>query len=92
MLLLFQGRSGGRIVNIASMAGILTGLGSLQDSGYTMSKWAVVSLTRGFADMRPNPVKKYGRQLCINLLLRTRTLAVVNLIVLIASVNFAVRP
>ena len=47
-------------MNIASMAGILTGLGSVEDCGYTVSKWGTVALTRGFADMRPNPFKKYG--------------------------------
>merc|ERR1712156_480564 len=40
-----KGGHGGRIVNIASMAGLATGLGSINDVGYTAAKHGVVALT-----------------------------------------------
>lgn len=36
------------------MAGIATGLGTIQDVGYTSSKHGVVALTRSFATSKPN--------------------------------------
>ena len=44
-----KGGQGGRIVNIASMAGLLEGMRNIEEAGYTMAKSAVVSLTRSFA-------------------------------------------
>jgi len=41
-----QGGQGGRVVNIASMAGLLSGLGKFDELGYTVSKWGTVSFTR----------------------------------------------
>ncbi|XP_040582081.1 15-hydroxyprostaglandin dehydrogenase [NAD(+)] [Lepeophtheirus salmonis] len=40
---------GGRIVNIASMAGLIIGLGDADESGYTISKQGVVAFTKSFA-------------------------------------------
>jgi NAD(P)-dependent dehydrogenase (short-subunit alcohol dehydrogenase family) len=42
------------------MAGLMTGLGKLDDVGYTMAKWGVVALTRSFEDAKPNPYKLEG--------------------------------
>lgn len=36
------------------MAGLLTGLGTIQDCGYTMAKHGVVALTRSFANFETN--------------------------------------
>ena len=41
-----KGGQGGRVVNIASMAGLLSGLGKFDELGYTVSKWGTVSFTR----------------------------------------------
>jgi len=49
-----KGGHGGRIVNIASMAGLATGLGSINDVGYTAAKHGVVALTRSFETAKPN--------------------------------------
>ena len=43
---MFKGGDGGRVINIASMAGLVTGLGKFDDLGYTVSKWGTVSFTR----------------------------------------------
>ena len=43
---MFKGGDGGRVINIASMAGLVTGLGKFDDLGYTVSKWGAVSFTR----------------------------------------------
>jgi NAD(P)-dependent dehydrogenase (short-subunit alcohol dehydrogenase family) len=57
----FQGGKGGRIVNIASMAGLLEGLGTIEDSGYCMAKFGVVALTRSFGQQgRRGPWKRDG--------------------------------
>ena len=50
----FQGGQGGRIVNIASMAGFLEGMRNIEEAGYTMAKTATVSLTRSFAQRGSN--------------------------------------
>jgi len=49
-----KGGHGGRIVNIASMAGLATGLGSINDVGYTAAKHGVVALTRSFESSKPS--------------------------------------
>ena len=41
-----QGGEGGRVINIASMAGLIPGLGRFDDLGYTVSKFGAVSFTR----------------------------------------------
>merc|ERR1712226_739351 len=47
---------GGRVINIASMAGLLPGLGKFDDLGYTVSKFGAVSFTRSYAACsRPKP-------------------------------------
>jgi len=46
-----KGKKGGRIINIASMAGLLEGMQDLDGSGYSVSKFGVVALTRSFAQM-----------------------------------------
>ena len=48
VILYIQGGPGGRIVNISSLAGYCTGLSDIQGVGYTVSKHAVVALTRSF--------------------------------------------
>jgi len=51
-----KGGQGGRVVNIASMAGLLSGLGKFDELGYTVSKWGTVSFTRSYAKCaRPKP-------------------------------------
>merc|ERR1712241_398332 len=49
-----KGGNGGRIINIASMAGLATGLGSINDVGYTAAKHGVVALTRSFDTSKPS--------------------------------------
>merc|ERR1712241_1587678 len=49
-----KGGNGGRIVNIASMAGLATGLGTINDVGYTAAKHGVVALTRSFDTSKPS--------------------------------------
>lgn len=44
-----KGGRGGRVVQLASMAGLFGGL-PFQHFGYSVSKWGVVSLTRSFSD------------------------------------------
>ena len=41
-------------MNIASMAGLATGLGSINDVGYTAAKHGVVALTRSFESSKPS--------------------------------------
>ena len=41
-------------MNIASMAGIATGLGSINDVGYTAAKHGTVALTRSFETSKPS--------------------------------------
>ena len=56
-----RGGKGGRIMNIASMAGLLEGMRNIEESGYTMAKWGIVALTRSFAQRgRNGPVKRDG--------------------------------
>ena len=56
-----NGGRGGRIMNIASMAGFLEGMRNIEESGYTMAKWGVVALTRSFAQRgRNGPQKRDG--------------------------------
>jgi len=56
-----KGGTGGRIVNIASMAGFLEGMRNIDEAGYTMAKSAVVTLTRSFAQRgRNGPWKQHG--------------------------------
>jgi len=51
-----KGGNGGRVINIASMAGLLAGLGKFDDLGYTVSKWGAVSFTRSYAKCsKPKP-------------------------------------
>lgn len=40
------GGDGGRVVNVASLAGLLTGLGPIDLCGYTLAKWGCVAMTR----------------------------------------------
>lgn len=49
----FQGGHGGRIVNIASIAGIGNGLTFTRHHHYHASKFGVVSYSRGFGDCNP---------------------------------------
>ena len=51
--------NGGRVINVASMAGLFTGLGKIEDCGYTMAKWGVVGLTRSFETCKPNPLQTH---------------------------------
>ena len=44
-----KGGKGGLIINIASMAGFIEGMRTIEEAGYAMSKSAVVSFTRSFA-------------------------------------------
>ena len=67
-------------MNIASMAGLATGLGTINEVGYTAAKHGVVALTRSFetskpsVDIRatrverndPNDEKKWERTVCNN--------------------------
>ena len=56
-----KGKKGGRIINIASMAGLLEGMRNLDETGYSMAKFGVVALTRNFALRgRQGPWKKDG--------------------------------
>jgi len=55
-----KGGHGGRIVNIASMAGLATGLGSINDVGYTSAKHGVVALTRSFKTSKPSVENSEG--------------------------------
>ena len=57
---MIQGGRGGRIINIASMAGLVTGLGAIRDAGYTVSKHGTVALTRSFKDCVPNVEQSEG--------------------------------
>ena len=56
IIFLNQGGRGGRIINIASIAGLVTktakstGLGEIKGAGYTVAKHGTVALTRGFKD------------------------------------------
>ena len=49
----FQGSEGGRIINIASQAGLANGLTFTAHHQYHASKFGVVSYTRGFSDSSP---------------------------------------
>ena len=40
-----QGGDGGRVINIASMAGLFAGLTEFDGLGYGVSKWGAVSFT-----------------------------------------------
>eukprot|EP00095_Tigriopus_kingsejongensis_P001086 maker-scaffold193_size270907-snap-gene-0.11 protein:Tk01086 transcript:maker-scaffold193_size270907-snap-gene-0.11-mRNA-1 annotation:"15-hydroxyprostaglandin dehydrogenase" len=51
----------GRIINVASIAGISSGLDSKFDTcGYLMAKHAVIALTRNFTVAKPTPFQQYG--------------------------------
>ena len=53
--MIFQGGSGGRIINLASVAGFSSMPEVLTDwMGYVMSKWGVVGLTKNFAMAKPS--------------------------------------
>ena len=56
-----KGGQGGRIINIASIAGlgVMWGFG-IQQYGYTASKWGVTALTRAFAVAKPDLYKTEG--------------------------------
>ena len=41
-----KGGSGGRVINIASMAGLFSGLTTFDGLGYGVSKWGAISFTR----------------------------------------------
>ena len=56
--LLLQGGSGGRIVNISSMAGFTTR--DLEVAGYTAAKTGVIALTRSFETSIPNVFSMEG--------------------------------
>ena len=43
-----KGKKGGRIINIASMAGLLEGMQDLDGSGYSVSKFGVKYYTSSF--------------------------------------------
>ena len=43
-----KGKKGGRIINIASMAGLLEGMQDLDGSGYSVSKFGVNYYTSSF--------------------------------------------
>ena len=43
---LFKGGEGGRVINIASMAGLVPGVTGFDGLGYAVSKWGTVSITR----------------------------------------------
>ena len=60
-----QGGNGGRIVNIASMAGLATGLGTINDVGYTAAKHGVVALTRSFDTSKPSVEATEGVKLML---------------------------
>ena len=47
-------------MNIASMAGLATGLGNINEVGYTASKWGTVAFTRSFATAKPNVASTEG--------------------------------
>ena len=53
--LLFKGGYGGRIINIASVAGIMPIAKTIEHSSYTVAKHGVVALTRSFV---PAPFPK----------------------------------
>ena len=53
--LLFKGGYGGRIINIASVAGIMPMAKTIEHSSYTVAKHGVVALTRSFV---PAPFPK----------------------------------
>ena len=58
---MIQGGSGGRIINIASLAGILTPQDmDFKAVGYLMAKWGAVALTRSFATSKPSVEKAEG--------------------------------
>jgi len=44
-----KGGSGGRVINIASMAGLFSGLTTFDGLGYGVSKWGAISFTRSYA-------------------------------------------
>ena len=46
ILFLLKGGDGGRVINIASMAGLFAGLTAFDGLGYGVSKWGAVSFTR----------------------------------------------
>ena len=46
ILFLVKGGDGGRVINIASMAGLFAGLTAFDGLGYGVSKWGAVSFTR----------------------------------------------
>ena len=43
---LLKGGEGGRVINIASMAGLVPGVTGFDGLGYAVSKWGTVSITR----------------------------------------------
>ena len=48
---LFTGGKGGRIINVASSAGLIdVGMGPINNCGYRVSKHAMVSMTRGLSE------------------------------------------
>ncbi len=53
-------------MNVASYAGIITGLGDMTAASYTASKWGVVGLTRSFGDKQAKTDQKgiRGYALC----------------------------
>ncbi len=66
----FQGGRGGRIINTASIAGMLVGFGGVEWAGYNAAKFGAVAFTRLFGACSPSlhesdGVKSYA--LCPNL-------------------------
>ena len=41
-----KGGAGGRVINIASMAGLVPGVTGFEGLGYPVSKWGTVAFTR----------------------------------------------
>ena len=62
-LSIFKGGYGGRIINIASVAGIMPMAKTIEHSSYTVAKHGVVALTRSFV---PAPFPKRSVQVHIS--------------------------
>lgn len=57
----FKGGAGGRVINIASLAGILISPEmTMEAAGYVMAKWGAVALTRSFATCKPSVEEAEG--------------------------------
>ena len=63
LFLFFKGGYGGRIINIASVAGIMPMAKTIEHSSYTVAKHGVVALTRSFV---PAAFPKRSVHVCIS--------------------------